>query len=102
MIVTHRYLGNAVGVLMLLWFVSGIVMVYVGFTQPPGRERLQGLQRIDWHTCCRFDTADVPDSRPLGGPEIEMLLGAPVLRLPHVPVPVQTIALADGTSAARQ
>jgi hypothetical protein len=97
MIVTHRYLGIAVGVLMLLWFVSGIVMMYVGFPQPAGRERLQGLPRIDWHTCCRFDTADVPDSQPVGRAEIEMLLGAPVLRLPRVLVPVQTMALADGT-----
>jgi hypothetical protein len=30
MVVLHRYLGVAVGLLMVMWFVSGIVMMYVG------------------------------------------------------------------------
>ena len=35
MIVTHRYLGITVRVLMLLWSVSGIVMMYVSFRGLP-------------------------------------------------------------------
>jgi hypothetical protein len=31
LVIAHRYLGIAVGVLMLMWFASGMVMMYVGF-----------------------------------------------------------------------
>ena len=30
-VITHRYLGVAVGLLMLAWFASGIVMMYVAY-----------------------------------------------------------------------
>ena len=33
LVVIHRYLGVALGLLMLLWFVSGIVMMYVPYPQ---------------------------------------------------------------------
>jgi hypothetical protein len=48
LVITHRYLGIAVGVLMLMWFVSGIVMMYVGFPQGIGKERLGALAPIAW------------------------------------------------------
>ncbi len=96
MIVAHRYLGIAIGLLMLVWFVSGIVMMYVGFPQPAGKERLNGLPPIAWESCCRVDAAGISDGQSVGRAEIEMLLGVPVLRLPRVLVPVQTIGLSDG------
>jgi uncharacterized iron-regulated membrane protein len=97
LVIAHRYLGIAVGLLMLMWFVSGIVMMYVGFPQPGGAERLRGLPPIAWQGCCRVGAAIVPDAQPVARAEIEMLLGAPVLRLPRVLVPVQTIDLAQGS-----
>jgi uncharacterized iron-regulated membrane protein len=96
LIITHRYLGVAVGLLMATWFISGIVMMYVGFPQPAGSERLHGLPPIAWADCCRIDVAGVPDGQPVGRAEVEMLLGAPILRLPRVLVPVQTIDLTQG------
>src|SRR6201993_2536296 len=96
LIITHRYLGIAVGLLMLVWFFSGIVMMYVGFPQPAGSERLRGLPAIAWADCCRVDAISMPDSQPVSRAEIEMLLGYPVLRLPRVLVPVQTIDLTQG------
>jgi uncharacterized iron-regulated membrane protein len=96
MVIIHRYLGIAVGLLMLVWFFSGIVMMYVGFPQPAGSERLRGLPAIAWADCCRVDAVSVPDSQPVSRAEIEMLLGHPVLRLPRVLVPVQTIDLTQG------
>jgi uncharacterized iron-regulated membrane protein len=95
-IITHRYLGVAVGLLMAIWFISGIVMMYVGFPQPAGSERLYGLPRIAWADCCRMDVASVSDGQPIGRAEIEMLLGTPALRLPRVLAPVQTIDLTKG------
>jgi uncharacterized iron-regulated membrane protein len=96
MVITHRYLGIAVGLLMVTWFFSGIVMMYVGFPQPAGSERLRGLPMIAWANCCRVDAVGMPDTQPVSRAEIEMLLGSPVLRLPRVLVPVQTINLTDG------
>jgi hypothetical protein len=96
LIIVHRYLGIAVGLLMLSWFVSGIVMMYVGFPQPAGSERLRGLPPIAWGGCCRVGDASVSDGQPVARAEIEMLLGTPVLRLPRVLVPVQTIELDQG------
>lgn len=96
MVIIHRYLGIAIGLLMLMWFVSGIVMMYVGFPQPSGGERLRGLPPITWMDCCRVNAGLMADTQPVGRAEIEMLMGAPVLRLPRVLVPVQTIDLAQG------
>src|ERR1700751_3577531 len=97
MVITHRYLGIAVGLLMVMWFFSGIVMMYVGFPQPAGSERLRGLPVIAWADCCRLDSVSMPDSQPVNRAEIEMLSGYPVLRLPRVLVPVQTINLTQGS-----
>jgi uncharacterized iron-regulated membrane protein len=96
LVILHRYLGIAVGLLMLTWFLSGIVMMYVGFPQPAGSERLRGLPPVTWAQCCHVEAGTVADGQPVARAEIEMLMGAPVLRLPRVLVPVQTIDLAQG------
>jgi len=96
LVILHRYLGIAVGLLMLIWFLSGIVMMYVGFPQPLAAERLLSLPNINWQACCHVADGALPDGQPIARAEIEMLLGAPVLRLPRPPVPDQTINLADG------
>lgn len=44
--VTHRWLGVALGVFMLLWFLSGLVMVYSGSTAVTQRDRLAHAQEI--------------------------------------------------------
>jgi hypothetical protein len=55
LVIAHRYLGIAVGVLMLMWFASGIVMMYVGFPQGIGKARLGALAPIAWQGCCRVE-----------------------------------------------
>ena len=55
LVILHRYLGIAVGLLMLTWFLSGIVMMYVGFPQPAGTERLHGLPPVAWASCCHVE-----------------------------------------------
>src|ERR1700693_1149468 len=87
LVITHRYLGIAVGLLMLTWFLSGIVMMYVGFPQPAGAERLRSLPPVAWQTCCRIAESAVPDGQPIARAEVEMLRGVPMLRLPRPPVP---------------
>ena len=83
LVILHRYLGIAVGLLMLIWFLSGIVMMYVGFPQPLAAERLLSLPNINWQACCHVADGALPDGQPIARAEIEMLLGVPVLRLPR-------------------
>jgi len=45
---THRWVGIASCLLFVLWFVSGLVMLYVPFPSLSPEERLDGLSEIDW------------------------------------------------------
>lgn len=42
LILTHRYLGIAVSLLLIVWFASGIVMMYAG-----GMPRLTPQERLE-------------------------------------------------------
>lgn len=44
---THRWLGIALGVLFVVWFASGIVMMYAGMPELDPAERLARLTPID-------------------------------------------------------
>jgi hypothetical protein len=46
LVIIHRYLGVAAGALMVMWFLSGIVMMYVGFPRVTETERIQTLEPI--------------------------------------------------------
>lgn len=76
---THRYLGVVMGLLMLVWFVSGIVMLFVRWPAVGPDDRAAGLAPIDWGRCCAFgQTAEVQVVREA---VVEDLGGRPVLRL---------------------
>lgn len=45
---THRWTGVAACVLFAMWFLTGLVMVYVSFPVLNASERLTGLPAIDW------------------------------------------------------
>jgi hypothetical protein len=77
----HRYLGIAVGALMLMWCASGVVMMYVSYPALAESDRLKVLEPIDWHQCCRIDGAVLAEASPVGGAQLEMLAGRPVLLL---------------------
>jgi hypothetical protein len=96
LVIVHRYLGVAAGLLMLMWFLSGIVMMYVGFPQASERERLRALPPISWAACCRFADGLIADNQQFGRAEVENLLGVPVLRLARLLRPDQVIDLAQG------
>jgi hypothetical protein len=82
LILLHRYLGIAIGVVMALWCASGFVMMYQGFPNLDDNERFRALQSVSWDKCCAFDKlaeqlgVDVIDSF-----SVEMLDGRPVLRV---------------------
>jgi uncharacterized iron-regulated membrane protein len=79
LLLAHRYLGIAVGALMVSWCLSGVVMVFVPFPRLPEERRLQGLSPIAWEGCCRFESGPLHDDLGAGF-AIEMLAQRPVLR----------------------
>jgi hypothetical protein len=101
LVVFHRYLGIAVGILMLVWFASGIVMMYVGFPRLTEQERLSALAPIPWQACCRVADGLIPDDQQFYRVQIENLLGVPVLRLRRPPRPDGVIDLAEGVGVRR-
>src|SRR5947208_3420616 len=95
-VTTHRYLGILIGLLMVVWFVSGIVMMYVPFPRTADTERLRFQTPIPWQSCCRYGT--IPDQAQVIRVQVENHLGVPALRLR---APGQLDSLFDLTQGAR-
>jgi hypothetical protein len=79
---THRWLGIVFGVLFILWFVSGIVMMYAGMPALEPQERLARLPRLDFSSA----RVSVSDAAMHGGGSaqrlrIGMFAERPVYRL---------------------
>jgi uncharacterized iron-regulated membrane protein len=89
LLVIHRYLAVAVGLLMALWCLSGFVMIYQPYPEFTASERLAALAPLRLDGCCR--TQFLPgDDTPAGGFRIEMFNGTPVLRRPGA-VPIDLV-----------
>lgn len=50
--ITHRWAGILLCLFMALWFVSGVVMMYVGYPKLSMVERLRVLPALDPASCC--------------------------------------------------
>jgi len=100
LVILHRYLGIAVGLLMAVWFVSGIVMMYVGFPRLIETERVRALASIPWQACCRFGEGLLSDDQPIVRAQLESHLGEPALRLRRVGARDGLVDLARGASVA--
>jgi hypothetical protein len=81
LILTHRYLGIGVGWLMLLWCLSGIVMIYAPFPRVDSRTRIERLDPIDWQGVRALVDAMPDTASQVSRFQLEMLAGSPVLRL---------------------
>jgi uncharacterized iron-regulated membrane protein len=77
----HRYLGIGLGLLMVMWCLSGVVMMYVPYPDLSDALRLQALAPIDWSDCCAIDARALADTEQVSRFEVEMLAARPVLRL---------------------
>ena len=78
---THRYLGVAVGLLMLVWFASGIVMIYVPYPGLSEGDRLRVASPIAWKACCNLAGQTYADDQPVLAAEIGSMAGDLVLKL---------------------
>ncbi len=76
----HRYLGVAVGLLMVLWCLSGFVMMYQGWPRVAPEDRIQGLPPLG--SVERRALSDIPiaEDAALNSFRVESLAGTPVLR----------------------
>jgi hypothetical protein len=97
LLLAHRYLGIAVGLLMVMWCLTGAVMMYVSYPALRERVRLEHLAPLDWSECCTISPA--LESQSAGHSQIEMLAGRPVLFTgsPDSPRPID---LRTGTTVA--
>jgi hypothetical protein len=80
-ILIHRYLGIAVGVLMAMWCLSGVVMMYVGYPELDPATRTTHLEALDFSRCCRVADGSIRENERFSRARIEMLAGRPVLEL---------------------
>ena len=69
----HRYLGIAVGLLMVMWCLSGIIMMYVPYPQLTEESRLGHLAPIDWRPCCTIRGHAAPSEGTIEKVQLEML-----------------------------
>ena len=79
LLLIHRYLGMALGIVILLWCLSGFVMMYVRYPELSITEQLAGLEPLELADCCHVpaDFSNIPVDRF----RVEMLGGRPTLRL---------------------
>ncbi|CAG5075001.1 hypothetical protein DYBT9623_05538 [Dyadobacter sp. CECT 9623] len=50
-LVVHRYLGFALSLLFVIWFISGFAMMYVRYPTMRQHEKLQNLSPLDLSSC---------------------------------------------------
>jgi hypothetical protein len=98
LVLLHRYLGVAIGALMLVWFASGIVMLYVPYPSLSGKERLAMLQPIAWSRCCRNPSDPINADQPIAGAETEAVAGVLALQLTF-PGRVATLVSIDASGS---
>ncbi|MDG5494773.1 PepSY domain-containing protein [Niveispirillum sp. BGYR6] len=80
----HRWLGVGLGLVMLVWCLSGFVMMYVDYPRLTAEERRLGLAPLDLSQPLADLSASLPAETPLAGFRLEMLGDRPVLRLQPV------------------
>ena len=81
---------------MVMWCLSGIVMMYVRYPSLGETRRMAALQPVDWRGCCTVSGA-VDATMTVRRLEIEMLASRPVMRISQGNGPARLIDLTDGT-----
>jgi hypothetical protein len=98
----HRWVGIAVGWLMAMWCLSGVVMMYVPYPRLTDEQRIAALPPIGWQGCCHFvdggstgaAAATISDAAAVANFQVEMLDERPVLRVVFADVGRKIIAAA--------
>lgn len=78
---THRYLGISLGIIMVLWCLSGFIMMYKPYPELSREETLVLLNELDLEDCCDEVSPQGLDEIAYQDFEIQMLDSLPVLHL---------------------
>ncbi|MBB6125363.1 putative iron-regulated membrane protein [Sphingobium subterraneum] len=96
----HRWLGIGSCILFAMWFLSGLVMIYMPFPALTQSERLADLPAIDWRLVRRFPATDLQAAGVESLPRravLEMRGALPVWRVRADRGDERTISALDGT-----
>jgi uncharacterized iron-regulated membrane protein len=96
LVLLHRYIGIGISLMLLLWCVSGFIMLYVQFPELDALEQRQLLPVIDLKDCCRLPDSEEIDIEPVDYFAIEMVADHPVLRLGWYPADEIAIDMQQG------
>ena len=81
LVFTHRYIGIGIGWLLLLWCLSGMVMMYVRYPELQSIERHAALGMLDVKSCCTLPETLFDADTQIARVSIESLSGRPVLEV---------------------
>lgn len=79
LIKTHRVTGTFLSLMFVVWFISGIVLIFKGFPHAPREERFLQLQTFAQSD---FEKINFLKDSVSGSVELEKFLGKPVYRIP--------------------
>jgi uncharacterized iron-regulated membrane protein len=96
LILIHRYLGIGVGVLMVVWCLTGVVMMYVHYPALSPAERLRHLEPLEWRGCCVVSESSLADAALVDTFQVESVVSRPVLRVKLAHGGWRLIDLLDG------
>lgn len=91
----HRWIGIATCLLFVMWFASGLVMLYVPFPSLERDEEFQGLAPIAWERVVQLPQAE----EPLRQLTLEMRGDRPIWRLSPWDAPPSSVWADSGTPA---
>ncbi|MCQ4268606.1 PepSY domain-containing protein [Pseudomonas stutzeri] len=99
----HRWLGIALGVFVLLWIVSGVVMLYVGYPKLTGGEHLSRLAPLAGDCCVAPGVAltAAGGARPTSRLRLTSAGGSPRYLLDHGDGPLIAVDAQSGRRIER-
>jgi len=100
LLLLHRWLGVAIGLIMTIWCLSGFVMLYSDYPRLLPAEQLRGLEPIAPGAADMLGGIPLAPDTALATARIEMLAGRPVLRIRPAIDPGQPIAQMRALPAA--
>ena len=98
LIYVHRWMGIAFGIVFVVWFISGVAMMYVRMPHLSDAERLGHVAPLDLSTA-KFSPAEAAraNSLPIGRLRVEMYYdGRPIYRFGTTRVYADTAELVPG------
>ncbi|QTD45126.1 PepSY domain-containing protein [Ottowia testudinis] len=97
----HRWLGVLLALFMAMWFISGVVMMYVGYPKLDEAERLAALPPLDAARCCATEVQTLTRApATLRGARLVSVAGAPRWVLTHTGREVRALDAVTGEPIA--